>query len=159
MILYFLRHGLAGLRSEWEGDDWGRPLTEEGITRTAKTGKLLAEMGLNIDRIITSPLVRAKQTAKIVAGKMNLEDRLIEDEHLVPGFDHNKLSEILSDYQEDECILFVGHEPDFSLTFSSLIRGGEIVCKKGGLARVDILDRKSLTGQLIWLIPPKFLAG
>jgi len=159
MILYFLRHGLAGLRSEWEGDDFGRPLTEEGISRTKKTGKTLAEMDLDIDKVITSPLIRAKHTAKIVAEKTGLEDQLIEDERLAPGFDRNKLQEILSDYPEDEVFLLVGHEPDFSLTISSLIRGGEIICKKGGLARVDIVDRKLLTGQLAWLIPPKFLAG
>ena len=159
MILYFLRHGLAGLRSEWMGDDRERPLTEEGKSRTAKTGSLLAKMDLKINKVITSPLVRARQTAGIAAEKMDLTSNMVEDERLAPGFDRNLLREILADYPQDEIFLLVGHEPDFSMTISSIIGGGDIVCKKGGLARVDIDNRELLTGQLVWLIPPKFLAG
>jgi phosphohistidine phosphatase len=54
--------------------------------------------------------------------------------------------------------MLVGHEPDFSETIRALIGGGRVVCKKGGLARVDLLsDAATLSGQLVWLIPPKEL--
>jgi phosphohistidine phosphatase len=54
--------------------------------------------------------------------------------------------------------MVVGHEPDFSDTISALIGGGRIVCKKGGLALVEIPDAQSRKGELVWLVPPKVLA-
>ncbi|MBZ0288948.1 MAG: hypothetical protein K8I30_15125, partial [Anaerolineae bacterium] len=55
----------------------------------------------------------------------------------------------------DDEIMFVGHEPDFSTAVSKLIGGGEIVMKKGGMARVDLFSTTPLRGALVWVIPPK----
>lgn len=158
MNLYFLRHGLAGDPEEWHDDDRLRPLTDDGKSKMAKSGEAIARLDLRIDLIITSPLTRAKQSAKIVAEKLKMNKSLLEDERLAPGFNKNVLAEILKEYPEDESILLVGHEPDFSETVSSLIGGGDIVFKKGGLARVSISDKETLSGQLVWIIPPKLLA-
>ncbi len=54
--------------------------------------------------------------------------------------------------------MLVGHEPDFSETIAELIGGGRVVCKKGGLARVDVADSSLDDGELVWLLPPKDLA-
>jgi phosphohistidine phosphatase len=157
MILYFLRHGLAGLREEWTEDDSLRPLTKLGMKKMVKTADLLAGLDLGLDLIVTSPLTRAFQTADIVAHRFKLEDHLMQDERLAPGFGTQELIEILQAYPEAENIMLVGHEPDFSFTIGALT-GGRVVCKKGGLARVDITSTDPLQGELAWLVPPKLLA-
>lgn len=157
MIIYFLRHGLAGDWSEWHDDDVLRPLTEEGNQKMARVAETIARLNLGLDLIITSPLVRAFQTAEIVTKRLNLKGKLIQDERLSPGFDRVKLEKILGEYPEVENILVVGHEPDFSQTISALIGGGRVICKKGGLARVNVTNRSPLQGELVWLVPPRLL--
>jgi len=157
MILYFLRHGLAYERGEWLGDDSLRPLTEKGLERMRQEAQVLANLDLELDAILTSPFTRALQTAQIVADHLKLTDRLVEDNRLTPGFGLDELTEILTVFPQAQGLMLVGHEPDFSETISALIGGGEIVCKKGGLARVDLQNITTLAGQLEWLIPPGIL--
>jgi phosphohistidine phosphatase len=159
MILYFLRHELADNRSDWTGDDRKRPLTKEGKERMSRSARTLAALDLKLDAILTSPLTRARQTAEIAAQELELEDRLVEDGRLGPGFGVEAISEIVKEYPKAKALLLVGHEPDFSNTVSALTGGSEIVFKKGGLSRVDLDDMSGLRGQLVWLIPPKVLAG
>jgi phosphohistidine phosphatase len=158
MIIYFLRHGLAEDRAGWLADDTQRPLTKEGNEKLAQSAELLTRLSLGLDLIVTSPLVRAFQTAQIVAQRLDIVDKLIQDERLAPGFDLPRLSEVLTAHPGVETLMLVGHEPDFSETISDLIGGGRVVCKKGGLARVDVASQSPLSGELIWLMPPKLLA-
>ncbi len=155
MKLFFLRHGLAGEKSAWHGDDAKRPLTTEGITKMKRTAKTLAALDLNLDVIVTSPLVRAKQTAEIVAKKFKCP--LVEDQRLALGFNDNQLKEILLDHPETSNVMLVGHEPDFSETISTFIGGGRVVCEKDGLARVDLPNSHSKHGELKWLMPSEVL--
>ena len=67
MELYFLRHGKSVPRSEWEGDDESRPLTEAGVSALAHASWTLARLGVAPDVLITSPMERAQRTAEIVA--------------------------------------------------------------------------------------------
>ena len=156
MRLYFLRHGLAGDRETWTGDDFGRPLTDEGKQRMAREAATIAKLNLNLDVILTSPLVRAYQTAEIVAQHLNLTDRLVKDDRLSPGFGSSQLAGILKAYPEAKALMLVGHEPDFSQIIGELIGGGRITCKKGSLACVELT--KSLQGELAWMIPPFVVA-
>ena len=157
MILYFLRHGLAGDRDEWTGDDFRRPLTEEGKERMVREAATIARLGLNLDLIITSPLARAYQTAEIVAQELNLMDKLVKDERLGLDFGLEKLALILQTYPAAAALMLVGHEPSFGETIGDLIGGGSVECKKGSLARVDLPNPMSFKGDLVWLIPPKVL--
>ncbi len=157
MKVYFLRHGLAGDPNEWEGDDFDRPLTDEGRERMTREAKAMAKLDLEPDVIVTSPLVRAKQTAEIVADRLRLRERLVEDERLAPGFNTERLVRILQDHTDADALMVVGHEPDFSFTLGQLIGGGKIDLKKGGLACVDLPDAASLDAVLLWLVPPKVL--
>jgi len=159
MKLYFLRHGIAADRDEWSGDDAERPLTAQGRKCMEHEAKALAHLGIEPDRIVTSPLRRAKETAEIVAERLGLDDRLAEDQRLAEGFDVNALAEMLRTYGDVDCLLLVGHEPDFSHTIGRLIGGARIDLKKGGLARVDIADAASREGELVWLLPPKVLGA
>jgi phosphohistidine phosphatase len=152
--LYFLRHGLAANRSEWSGDDSERPLTSKGQALMAREAQTIAQLGLQLDLILTSPLVRALQTARIVAEALGMQERLQADERLAPGFGMPALAEVLKERSGVSALMLVGHEPDFSETIGALIGGGRVVCKKGSLARVDLPDDGSLAGDLVWLIPP-----
>ncbi|HEX7973898.1 MAG TPA: phosphohistidine phosphatase SixA [Anaerolineales bacterium] len=158
MILYFLRHGLAGDREDWQEDDSLRPLTEKGKTKMAREAKAISDLDLGLDLILTSPLVRALQTAQIVAKRLKMKDRLEQDERLSPGFDLARLAAILESHPGAEAMLLVGHEPDFSETLSALTGGSRIVFKKGGLARADLSETNPPRGDLIWLLPPGELA-
>jgi len=155
MILYFLRHGVAGSREEWKGDDALRPLTKKGMKNMVSQAKTIDEMDLKLDLIITSPLARAFQTADIVADELDMGEKLVQDERLGPGFGSEDLVEVLQSHPEASNILLVGHEPDFSQTISALIGGSRLVVKKGGLARVDVINADPLQGELVWLLPPR----
>ena len=158
MRLYFLRHGQAD-RSQWSGNDFDRPLTKQGKQMMAQTADTIAALDLGLDLILTSPLVRAQQTAEIVAKNLRLEDRLAVESRLGPGFDAETLAEVLLEHPDANNVMLVGHEPDFSQTIADLTGGGRVVVKKGSLARIDITATAVLGGDLVWLIPPRLLAG
>ena len=118
----------------------------------------MARLGLRPDLIVTSPLVRAFQTAEIAAQELGLLDRVVVDERLASGFGLPDLSSILGENGGLSSIMLVGHEPDFSMAIGALIGGGDVVCKKGGLARVDADKISPGSGVLAWLLPPSVLA-
>ncbi|RPI33026.1 MAG: phosphohistidine phosphatase SixA [Chloroflexota bacterium] len=157
MILYFLRHGLAGNRSEWEGDDRLRPLTKKGKDQLEASARLMDKLELGLDLIITSPLVRSRQTAEVVAEGLDMARKMVEDERLSPGFGLDALAEIVKERCDLGAIMLVGHEPDFSETIQELT-GGRVVCKKGSLARIDLTSEEPPQGVLVWLLQPKVLA-
>lgn len=158
MDLFFLRHGEAQGREEWKGDDEERPLSEEGAARMRREAKTLAGLSLGVSLILSSPLVRALETAEIVAAALGLKDSPLTDRRLAPGFNATALREILSEHAGAAALLLVGHEPDFSETIEACIGGGRVECKKGGLARLDITDPLRPRGSLLWLLPPRVLA-
>jgi phosphohistidine phosphatase len=169
--LYFLRHGQAGQRSAWVGDDALRPLTEAGRERMVQEATTMRKLGLAPDVIVTSPLARARQTAEVVAEILGLEARLVEDDRLAPGFSLDKLGGVLSHLKggsSGESVLLVGHEPDLTEIVGRLVGGADVLFKKGALARVDLPARTSISGgssrglegrgQLVWLLQPAVLA-
>jgi phosphohistidine phosphatase len=157
--LYFLRHGKAAPRSTWEGDDGLRPLTPEGEALMRREAEGLRRLRLSPDVIITSPLVRARQTAEIAADALGLRERLVEDVRLAHGFDARCLERLAAERPEATELMVVGHEPEFSATIAELIGGGFVDMKKGGLARVDVAGPGLEDGVLEWLLTPSQLAG
>ena len=157
MELYFLRHGQAGERREWGGPDEERPLTEAGKTQTARATAGLVRLGLKPDLILTSPLIRARQTAEIAAQELGIGGRVTPDDRLGPGFDLKGLSQIVSRHNGHEKLLFVGHEPDFSDVVGRLIGGAQVVMKKGSVAAVEITGLQPLRGKLLWLATAQML--
>jgi phosphohistidine phosphatase len=158
MDLYFLRHGLAGKANEWQGDDWDRPLTEEGKARMARETVTMARLGLVPEVIVTSPLLRALETAGITAQGLPGRPEVVIDKQLVPGFGVKQLAKILARHVGRQSVMLVGHEPDFSRTIGALIGGGRVVCKKGGLIWLDLRDPTVMAGELVAVIPPRMLA-
>jgi len=156
MKVFFLRHGIAEDAQNWKGGDASRPLTAEGRDRMAREAKTIAKLDLGLDIILTSPLVRARETAEIVADRLNLRDKLREDSRLAEGFGAGQLAAILHDHA-DQTLMLVGHEPDMSATVGRLTGGAKIDLKKGGLACIELHDRSSMQGELLWLVTPKIL--
>ena len=154
MRLYFLRHGIADW-PDWDpARDHERPLTKEGLKKMKELARALADLGLKIDAILSSPYTRAYQTADIVAGRLGLEVKI--EPLLAPGFAYDKLAEIARPFDDSQALLLVGHEPSFSMVIAELIGGGRVQMKKGALARVDV--NRELQGELVWLLQPKVLA-
>jgi len=158
MKLYFLRHGQAGDREDWAGDDFYRPLTTDGVKRMEREAETIEELDLELEIIITSPLVRAKQTAEIVAKKLKMKDRIVEDHDLGLDFTFERLRDILAGHRDKKAIMLVGHEPSMSRTIGQLVGGARIDFKKGALACVDLNDASAPAGELAWLIPPRVLS-
>ena len=158
MRVFFLRHGKAD-RAQWHGDDDARPLTAEGEEAMRREAKALRAMDLALDVIVTSPLARARRTAELVADELGLRERLVEDDRLAHGFDARRLEQVLAAHGPAESVMVVGHEPDFSAAVAELIGGGDIVMKKGGLARVDVTVPVAGGGQLVWLLTPPLLGS
>jgi phosphohistidine phosphatase len=146
--LIFLRHGQADWPN-WKGSDDERPLTEEGEKETHEVAAFLAKLGVKPQKIFTSPLPRAAQTAQIAAE--HLKAPSVTSGCLAPGFSVRKLSQLLDEEKIDNVVL-VGHEPDFSCVIAKLT-GGDVKLKKSGVARLR-LDRDKMKGQLHWLLPP-----
>ena len=88
-----------------------------------------------------------------------MRGRLIEDDRLAPGFDVPRLEQLLAAHGPVENVMVVGHEPDFSETVAELIGGGDVVMKKGGLARVDAAAPAAGGGRLVWLLTPSLLGS
>lgn len=157
MLCYFLRHGPAGDAAKWSGSDFDRPLTQDGIKRIAREAKTISALELALDAIITSPLLRARRTAEIVADELELRDSLRQDDRVGLGFSAARLAEILRDHPGAQNVMLVGHEPAMGCTVGELIGGGEVDFKKGALACVEISRDAPLAGRLLWLASPKLL--
>jgi phosphohistidine phosphatase len=153
--LYLLRHAHAGDPGAWSGDDDLRPLSAKGEAQAERLGALLAGTGFRPDHVITSPKVRAADTARIVA--RDLDARVAEDDRLADNVTLAALEAVLADAGNPARALLVGHDPDFSELVGEL-SGATIPMRKGALARIDV--RRPLRpggGELRWLIPPDAL--
>lgn len=162
MELYVLRHGVAndpaGL---YVGNDTERPLTPKGMKKMKKECRGLEALQLEFDLILTSPLVRARQTAEVVSKEFNLQNKLEDCKHLAPGGDHGLLVKQLQSLPQDYRVLLVGHEPDLSTFITTAVLGNEdtsMTLRKGGLCKL-IVENPSQTfrGSLEWLLTPKQL--
>ena len=150
MKLCFLRHGEADWPN-WNKPDDERPLTERGRKEMKRIAKFLELLKFSADAILTSPLPRASQTAEIVAERLGIE--LKTESTLAHGFNVERLRRLLGK-TDAECIMVVGHEPEFSEVIKELT-GGEVKLSKAGVALLDV-DRGCTSGKLLWLFPPKF---
>ena len=150
--LHLLRHAHAGDPAEWDGDDALRPLTRKGRRQCERLGSFLDARGIRPDVIVSSPKVRAAQTAELVAATLGMTVRI--DGRLADGFDRGDLWEMISELGAREPML-VGHDPDFSELLGQLVGGAVISLRKGALATVDVkVDGSGMIGTLRWLLPP-----
>ena len=155
--LYLVRHAHAGNPARWDGPDAERPLSAKGHGQAERLARLLAATGFETDALISSPKVRAVQTAEPIARALGVEVRV--DDRLSGGLDGPTAAAILADAGGPQRPVLVGHDPDFSWLLSALV-GAEIGMKKGAMARVDVdVDLRDGGGTLRWLITPDVLPG
>lgn len=161
-VLYLVRHGVAVDASpDTVPRDRDRYLSEVGIKRTRTAARGLNQiLELFPDIILTSPLVRAKQTAHILAEELSSEEDVKEDPVLEPG---SMPSSVLKRCAELECtsIMAVGHMPDLAMTASCALSGGEhldIEFKKAAMCCIRFYHGiQPGEGQLEWLLQPRQL--
>ena len=160
MELYFLRHAIAAPHgAKGFARDADRPLTEEGEEKMRRIAKGMLSLDLTFDLILSSPFVRARQTAEIAARTFSLEKKLKFSDHLAVGGNMKELiDELKRDYGKLESIMLVGHEPSMSRTISFLISGDpdiSITMKKAGLCKLTIEAlRYGRCATLEWLLTP-----
>src|SRR5262249_25663055 len=122
--------------------DSERPLTPEGAARMRSAAAGMRRLDLRFDRIVTSPFVRAHETASIVADALDQPDRLIVEPALASGARWDRVKKALAagPAKHAESVLLVGHEPDLSKMAADIIDAGRgsIIFKKGSLASVAV---------------------
>ncbi|MDC8453763.1 MAG: phosphohistidine phosphatase SixA [Candidatus Nitrosotalea sp.] len=159
MDLLVLRHGEAGRGSALPGDST-RALTTEGKQEIADLSNGLKSLGVKLDVIYTSPLLRAKQTAEIVAKSLKYKGKIEELDSLKPEGSKLDFYSVLSKLKQDSVVLVVGHEPYLSDMIGEAISpsGCRINLKKAGLARIKVISTlPKIKGELRWLLTPKQL--
>jgi phosphohistidine phosphatase len=157
--LYLIRHGLAAERGDAFPDDTKRPLTSRGIARLRKEARALVKLGVSFDQIVTSPLVRARQTADVFAQALNPHPPLAISEALAPGGTPVAVIEDLGRFERRSRVALVGHEPNMGELAARLLGTRRAVeFKKGAICRIDVAALPpTRPGQLRWFATPKLL--
>jgi phosphohistidine phosphatase len=156
MELYLLRHAHAGDPAKWHGDDAERPLSAKGRRQSERLGALLASIRFRPDALVSSPKLRALETARIVGKAIRVEPAV--DDRLASGFDLRRLATLVEERNGPERLVLVGHDPDLSDLLAELVGAPAVTMRKGALARVDLEGRPAPgEGALRWLVPPDVL--
>lgn len=156
MELFLLRHAHAGDPGTWDGPDERRPLSDKGEKQADRLGRFLAGIGFQPDAIITSPKVRAAQTAEIVG--LHLGVPVGVDARLAGELGIEALEGVLRDAGDPDRPVIVGHDPDFTELVAILCGASRVPMKKGSLARIDApRPLEPGGGTLRWLVPPDLL--
>lgn len=162
MKLYLVRHAIAEERGPVWPDDHERPLTTRGIARMREIALRLADRRVQVEQIWSSPLVRARQTADVLAPLWTTSRQIEIVEDLAPGHATARVGKALVERSAritDATVALVGHEPDLGLLTAWLIGArSPLPFKKGGVARVDFDAAIGAgTGTLAWLVTPKLV--
>jgi phosphohistidine phosphatase len=157
--LFLVRHAIAVERGDKSTDDAERPLKHEGAARMREITKGLDDLGVKLDLILTSPLVRARQTAELLSKGLKGEPEIKPLALLAPGGSPSRIAEALGTLSKSRRIALVGHEPGLGELAAWLIGARAAVpFKKGGVCRIDVDEwPPSRQGQLIWLGTPRML--
>lgn len=160
MEVLLLRHAEAGEADpqRWP-DDSDRPITAEGREKQAAMARSLRKAGLGFDHLVTSPLLRARETADVVAEVFEYRDEPVVSDALKPGAAAEAMIHLLAKFPPDSRVALVGHEPHLSRTAAALIgRSGDarLDFKKSGAMLIEFDGAPTLgTGTLELLLKPK----
>ncbi len=160
MLVYILRHAIAIDRGTTGYPNDDRPLTEDGKDKMSKEAKGIAKLIDEIDVILTSPLIRAHDTARIVSRALGAEKKLEVCKELLPGSSMKNLLSYLSKYKGLNSIMVVGHQPDLGFLASTLLGSEDSIVelKKGAMCSIEVSSLPPRSkGTLIWHLQPKHL--
>jgi phosphohistidine phosphatase len=152
--IYLVRHGIAGDPDEWKGLDDSRPLTGKGRRKFRATARAFARLGDKVELLCTSPLVRAVQTAELLADALELEEVCVLEE-LRPDVPVQRLLDRVAE-MEAKRIALVGHDPQLTGAAAALARvePSRIDFPKGAIVRFDAVDPKERKGEARWWLEP-----
>ena len=158
MDCVFLRHGIAVERDEWEEPDADRPLTERGAKRVAQVAAGLSRLDVQPTHVLSSPLIRAVETAKIAHRSLQVRSAVQIVDELLPDAPPDRLLSILHDLPPESCVLCIGHEPHLGMAASVLLSGrasASFPLKKAGACLIEISTPvKPGRGVLRWWLTP-----
>ena len=156
MQLGLLRHAHAGDPGAWDRPDDLRPLSDKGRQQAERLGRVLAAAGFVPDAVLTSPRVRARETAEMVADRLGVPVRI--DARLGGFVDLATVEAILDDAGGPARPVLVGHDPDFGDLLTLLTGSSGLRMRKGAFALLDV-ERPLTPGsaELRWLVPPDLL--
>lgn len=164
MKLYLLRHGDAGDAGDPKIKDSERALTPKGIQRTKQLAHALQQMEISFEVVLSSPLVRARETAEIVARGLKFAGNVELTDALTPfGSMENIVHQLTTLRPVPQSVLLVGHEPYLSGFVSLLCTGGPglgLEMKKGALCRLEVATPAcGRCATLEWLLPPRVVGA
>jgi phosphohistidine phosphatase len=163
MNLYIIRHAIAvdEATSDYESDS-ERPLTDKGRKKMRQIAKALRNLGVEFDLILSSPYVRACETAEILADLFKMKDKVVFSDNLIPLGNPQLLIGEINEKPAMDSLAIVGHEPHLSALIGLLTAEGsklEITLKKGGVCYLsaDDLHHQDHRATLEWLLTPGIL--
>ena len=161
MELYFLRHAAAVDPGEFPpGRDSERPLTSEGIKKMTKAAEGMSKLGLSFDEVISSPYVRARQTAEIAAKGVGFKGKIRYTDAMTPAAVLKELFRELKEQKVSSRLLLVGHQPSIGEFVSELVTGQKglsLDYKKGALCLIELDPGDSLHGRMMWFLTSRQL--
>jgi phosphohistidine phosphatase len=161
MDLYIIRHGIAVDREDPKcPPDPERYLTEDGIEKTKQVAKGLAALGVAPDLFLSSPYVRAMQTAELFAGVFGYpKQKIRRTELLLPGSEPSLLFRELAKDKQSSAVLLFGHAPQLDDLIATALGSKHhlTALKKAGVAFLELKRISPPSAQLVWLAPPKLL--
>jgi phosphohistidine phosphatase len=163
MDLYVIRHATAQqLGQKNDFTDEKRALTSEGRERMREVARGLRRLGVELDLILSSPFVRAAETAEIIATTLGLSKKDIElTGKLTPDASKDELFAEIKRHSGAESIALVGHQPDLCEIISKIVQGNTslaVELKKGSVCCLNVIETvPTLRGSLMWLCAPKHL--
>ena len=156
MDIYLLRHADAGDPYAWKGEDAVRPLSGKGRRQADRLGAHLARIGVQVDVILTSPKLRALETATIVGEAIGAKPEV--DDRLGQALAIEVLNEMLGGRDPGRSAMLVGHDPDFSELLAELVGLDELPLRKGALARLEAPWPFTPGAAILrWLVPPELV--
>jgi len=161
MECILFRHGIAADREKWDGPDSQRPLTPKGVDKTRQAAAGLLHLEVTPTHLLTSPYVRARETAKQVRDALEFRQEIQVCDELLPTAPPDKLLVLLSSLPQDACVICVGHEPHLGEA-AGLVLFGEPVpglsLKKAGACSFSFDGApKAGKGALRWWLTPSQL--
>jgi phosphohistidine phosphatase len=159
MKVFLVRHAIAEPRGPVWPDDDVRPVTVRGAARLRAVAERLADRGVQVEQVWTSPVLRARQTAEVLAPLWTTDGTVVVVDALAPTWGTARAGAALAARPAIAAVAVVGHEPALGNLAAWMVGASSpLPFKKGGVARIDFPGHIAAgAGTLLWLVTPKLV--